>query len=312
MARNRKKTLRRRLNYFRIWQMTGRRIGKCTDVIYERHECLNCGTSYNGKYCPHCGQGAKEKRLTFADIFNNLLGLVLNMEKGFLYTVLCLLLRPGHMIRDYIEGKRVRYTRPIQLLFILATVSIAVNYFFDDGTSVKPISICNPQNVCDTLVPDSLSQSAIDFELSMDGEDLIKNGAGNEKLEQLYNGIFDWMADNLGLTTLLFLPFLVFPLFVSYRRTRGGVTLNLTEYFFATVYMCDQWYLLYLITYPLPESVAVLMLFPVVFVWDCRQLFRISWGSSIRRMLLFSALAFVEMLVLLTLLIILIYYKFAL
>lgn len=303
MSRKRKSSLKRRLHYFRLWQVSGRRISKSADVIYERHECLNCGTSFNGNYCPHCGQGAKEKRLTFVDVFDNLLGLVLNMEKGFLYTVLCLLLRPGYMIRDYIEGKRVRYTRPIQLLFILATISIAVNYFFGDNSSNNQI-VYNavPKNVCDTLTVDSLSQTGIDSKSTfVNGVSIISDGERDFELEQVFNNVIDWMSDNLGLTTLLFLPFLMLPMFVSYRWKNEGRKYNFTEFFFVTVYICDQWYLLYLITYALPNSVdCLLCFFPVVFVWDCRQLFRISWGSSIKRMLLFSVLSFVLLLLLLT------------
>ncbi len=308
MSRKRKISLKGTLRRFRIWQETGRRAYRRTDAMAEEHKCLNCETVFRGNYCPVCGQSAREKRLSFADIFSNLMGIILNMEKGFLYTVLCLILRPGYMIRDYISGHRIRYTRPIQLLFILATISIAVNYLSGNSFDANSMEVkIMPQALHDSLPLTTLYDSLANFDeskmtnfLSIDYEsDSESDKAMAEKMEHSIVSVIQWITDNLGLATLLFLPFLVLPMFLSFRKTKAGGSLCLTEYFFVTIYICDQWLLLHLIAYPLPSSTLFMLLFfPIVFIYDCRQLFRISWGDSVVRTMLFSFLSVVEMLLL--------------
>lgn len=307
--RTKRKNVKSRLRRFRIWQRTGRKAYSRIAAMSEEHKCLNCETVFIGNYCPVCGQSAKEKRLSFADIFSNLMGIILNMEKGFLYTVLCLILRPGYMIRDYIRGRRVRYTRPVQLLFIMATLSVALNCLLGNSFNASDMEVrVMPQALHDSLPLNTLYDSLANLDeskmtnfLSIDYEsDSESDKAMAEKMEHSIVSVIQWITDNLGLATLLFLPFLLLPMFLSFRKTKAGVKLCLTEFFFVTIYICDQWYLLYLITYPLPSStLLLLMFFPIVFICDCRQVFGITWGSSIKRTMLFSFLSVLEMFVLL-------------
>ncbi len=304
MTCKRRISFKSRLRRFRIWQRTGRKTYSRIAAMPEEHKCLNCETVFNGNYCPVCGQSAKEKRLSFADIFSNLMGIILNMEKGFLYTVLCLILRPGYMMRDYISGRRIRYTRPVQLLFIMATLSVALNCLLDNSFNASDMEVrVMPQVLHDSLPLDTLYDSLANLDDSKTTNLLsisYDNSSESKKIEQFIKGAFQWIADNLGLATLMFLPFLLLPMFLSFRKTKAGVKLCLTEFFFVTIYICDQWYLLYLITYPLPSStLLLLMFFPIVFICDCRQVFGITWGSSIKRTMLFSFLSVLEMLVLL-------------
>lgn len=36
-------------------------------------KCLNCGTEFEGKFCPECGQSAKTGRYTTRFIFENMM-----------------------------------------------------------------------------------------------------------------------------------------------------------------------------------------------------------------------------------------------
>ena len=36
--------------------------------------CLNCNNTYEGAYCPHCGQSAKTKRLRLIEMVNDFIG----------------------------------------------------------------------------------------------------------------------------------------------------------------------------------------------------------------------------------------------
>ena len=84
--------------------------------------CLNCGNTFKGEFCPHCGQNASTKRLkiteTAADFVNSFVG----GDNKFMRTCIDLFTRPGYMVRDYLLGKRVRYYNPLQLFLFLLTV----------------------------------------------------------------------------------------------------------------------------------------------------------------------------------------------
>lgn len=86
----------------------------------ECEPCRNCGTHYNGKYCPECGQEADTGAPTaLGFIYEFLTRNVL--EKGKLPRTLWHLLRyPGGLTVDFLEGRRARYIRPVRLYLILS------------------------------------------------------------------------------------------------------------------------------------------------------------------------------------------------
>lgn len=114
--------------FLRVKRKAGHKLAK---VNTTPTTCLNCKNTFIGNYCNHCGQSRKTVRYNFRSIFQNILGGITNIDHGFGYTLLELLVRPGYMIKDYISGKRVRYFRPFQLLFILAAVYILLVQIID-------------------------------------------------------------------------------------------------------------------------------------------------------------------------------------
>jgi hypothetical protein len=74
--------------------------------------CTNCGLARAGEFCAACGQRAVR------GIAQQVARDVLNLDHGILFTALELTRRPGDAIRDYVDGKRVRYAGPVKY-FIL-------------------------------------------------------------------------------------------------------------------------------------------------------------------------------------------------
>lgn len=110
-----------RLRAFRIKQIQGKTIPPADS---ETCTCLNCGTTYTGSYCSRCGQSRHTTRYRLSNALSNIASGFFNIDHGFGRTLLELLYRPGYMIADYISGKRARYFRPFQTLFILAALYI--------------------------------------------------------------------------------------------------------------------------------------------------------------------------------------------
>ena len=86
--------------------------------------CLNCGTEFEGKFCPECGQKADTGCFTMRFIFENLVAAFTSKDGGLWFTLKNLFSRPGAMIVDNLNGKRRRYFSPFPLLFFALTVYI--------------------------------------------------------------------------------------------------------------------------------------------------------------------------------------------
>jgi hypothetical protein len=91
--------------------------------------CLNCTQSYEGRFCPECGQKAQTHRITFTSIAHDIPHSVFHVDKGFVYTFIQLLKDPGSSIRGFIEGKRIKHYAPFAYLFILSAATSLVAHF---------------------------------------------------------------------------------------------------------------------------------------------------------------------------------------
>jgi Protein of unknown function (DUF3667) len=80
--------------------------------------CLNCKTSFEGKYCPNCSQEAHVGRITWKDILHQLPHGLFHLDGGLLHTAKELTVRPGLALREYLEGKRVNHFNPFLYLML--------------------------------------------------------------------------------------------------------------------------------------------------------------------------------------------------
>ncbi len=89
----------------------------------KRHECKNCSELFVGNFCPNCGQDAHEHRINAHYFLHDIPHSVFHVDQGFFYTIKMLFTRPGLMIREYLEGKRVKYFRPIAYVMVMTALS---------------------------------------------------------------------------------------------------------------------------------------------------------------------------------------------
>ena len=82
--------------------------------------CKNCGHRFEGKFCSNCGQTVDTKRIDFHYLKHQIPHSFFHIDTGLLYTSKQLFLRPGHAIREYLEGKRVNHIKPLSFILILA------------------------------------------------------------------------------------------------------------------------------------------------------------------------------------------------
>jgi hypothetical protein len=93
--------------------------------------CLNCESALAApaRFCAHCGQRTDTARLTFGDIWRDLMHAFVNVERGPLVFAWALLTRPGGVAREYVGGKRRRHYGPFATLAVLVGVTaLEVNF----------------------------------------------------------------------------------------------------------------------------------------------------------------------------------------
>ena len=97
-------------------------------------QCKNCSSSFESRYCPNCGAPAVVKRIDRHYVMHEVQHGIMHLEKGFLFTAKQLILRPGHSIREFIEGGRTKYYKPIGFVIISSIIYTALGHYFDNST----------------------------------------------------------------------------------------------------------------------------------------------------------------------------------
>ena len=90
--------------------------------------CKNCGTAVEKNFCTNCGQSVTVQRITTAFVLNDLIHGVFHIHHGLLFTTKELLLRPGQMIRDYLNGRRVKHFRPVTMVLVLSAAYLVISH----------------------------------------------------------------------------------------------------------------------------------------------------------------------------------------
>jgi hypothetical protein len=100
--------------------------------------CKNCNQQFVGNFCNHCGQAADTHKLSMHFIWHELQHGLFHFDNGIFYTIRQLLTRPGHTIREFINGKRVHHFKPLSLVVVLATFyGVFTHYLIGNFIKVK-------------------------------------------------------------------------------------------------------------------------------------------------------------------------------
>jgi hypothetical protein len=111
-------------------------------------QCLNCGTTLLGPFCHYCGQPDKNFLRFFPVLLRELMEDFLDFDSRFMRTMKPLLFKPGKLTRDYLDGRRFRYTPPLRLyifssiacFFLAALFATDVIEFNRDGADAGDVA----------------------------------------------------------------------------------------------------------------------------------------------------------------------------
>ena len=95
----------------------------------DSQSCMNCGTELTGQYCGHCGQRATSRFISIFELLRDAFGDLFELDSRLWRTMLPLLIRPGLLTKDYLEGRRARYMPPFRMYLVLSLLFFVVAFF---------------------------------------------------------------------------------------------------------------------------------------------------------------------------------------
>ncbi|SDG76374.1 Protein of unknown function [Prevotella communis] len=226
--------LKEKYRVFKEWQQRPYQVAPLTQ---EEHTCATCGTSYQGNYCPRCGQSSRIGRYSMKTAFLLFLDVWGLGNRGMFRSIRDLLLRPGYMIRDYLGGMHMAYFPPFKMFFLLATLSILVN----SGLNIRG------ENQLVKVV--QTYERSIDMDIrTVPAEQKagVKSGTDNERLDfgEKINGTLKvfirFLIDHQTVVELVWLLVLSLPLYVLFRNCPAIPDLYYTEFFVAMIYITNM------------------------------------------------------------------------
>lgn len=104
--------------------------------------CKNCEQVISGAYCSHCGQRAAVHKVTFKETFSDLADSMFSLSAPLWTTLRLLIVNPGKLLREYLDGKRKKYYKPVTFFILTTIVYLLCKSLMD----YNPLSKAEPQS----------------------------------------------------------------------------------------------------------------------------------------------------------------------
>ena len=237
---------------FKQWQEQPFKYTFDPDTV--RH-CNNCHHDFTGNFCPVCSQKAGMGRIGWSSVRQGVMDIWGLGTRSLLYTIWQLLMRPGHIIGDYIDGKRQVSFPPVKMLFIVAVIYSMVFYWFIPN--VLRIQVAEP--------------------------------AVNEEQLKALATFSTWIKNNFSWYSLIMALLAVLPTWVFFRHSPRHTAHSLPEGFFIQVFLAVIMVVFSFLFIPLVlvnpslSSFLSLLIYGVYYIIVYRYLFGYGLWSTLWR-----------------------------
>lgn len=227
--------------------------------------CKSCGQHLHldQKFCHNCGQNSNTHRINFHFLVHEVQHGIFHVDKGIFYTIKELFTRPGHTIREYIEGRRQSHFKPVLLIMILGTVSFFLNKLIYNDNDL----------LINTSDLEELKKSK-EYKNAMDGSKGAK--LLDYFMEEIHR-ISNWINEHFALSVLILIPIFAFAMYLAYFTRNKSKRLNYAEFLVIATYLSAQTMVISIIAIPFREiidsTVFLLMMFAVN-LWTMIQFYK--------------------------------------
>jgi hypothetical protein len=88
--------------------------------MHPYHACKNCGHAFEGKFCNACGEKLyTDKDKSVKHLLEEAFHFLTHFDSKFFTTMKLVLFKTGHYSREYCEGRRKKYFKPVSLFLIV-------------------------------------------------------------------------------------------------------------------------------------------------------------------------------------------------
>ena len=270
--------LKEKYNRFKEWQLQPHQVAP---LVNEPHECATCGTHYEGNYCPRCGQSAKIGRYSFKKAFLLFLDVWGLGNRGMFRTIRDLILRPGYMIRDYLQRMQMAYFPPFKMFFLLVALSLIV----ETGLNVKMENrLKSTQEQFVQGVNNAFAEKDNSSVTVADSSDSVQDFISHE--------VNDWMMKHISIVTIVFLLLFSGPLYLFFRKSPAYPNIRFSEFFVAMVYSMNMIDIFSIVTNFLCLNVFLDFFFLFLIIIPIKQLSGYSYWRTLLHFILALMLIF--------------------
>lgn len=227
----------------------------------KKHRCDCCGEEHEGNFCPLCGQKATHGPVTWNSVWTGVMEIWGLHSRSMPYTAWQLLFRPGHLMRDYVTGKRQVSFPPVKMLVLLGVIVYLLGHLLspkDYSHEIAKITSTGPL-----------------FYVSY---------------------AWNWLQAHNEWMMLVVFSTLILPTWIVFRHAPLLKRHTLPQGFFIQVFIANQslvvefiMLLMYIVLYCVPyrnlNIVTAILLFIYLYI-DYKQLFGYNWWGTAWRMLM--------------------------
>ena len=121
-------------------------------------ECKNCANLRDTEfdYCPQCGAKVIRNRLTFRNLWNDIIHRYFDIDNTFLRTFIHLITKPEEVIDGYIHGVRKKYVNPVSYFAFALTLAglqvFLIRKFFPNAYDISTITTNGQEEFANTMM----------------------------------------------------------------------------------------------------------------------------------------------------------------
>lgn len=162
-----------------------------TSDMLDTHTCKSCGNEFKGTYCNLCGEKViTPKDRSFRKFLSTILIAVTFVDNKFIKSLWLIIKNPGFLSKEYAEGRRVNYIRPMQMFFVLNLIYFLfpILQLFNSSLRTQMYYLFHSEMVRNMVINRVASEG-----LSLDGFSLMYDGKSTG-LAKLLIVIFVFLA----------------------------------------------------------------------------------------------------------------------
>ena len=239
--------------------------------------CHNCGIRLTGPFCAACGQKDLPLSVTLHDFSHELTHEMLHVDGRLFQSVRRLLVSPGFLAREYIQGHRARWISPIRLYLIFSVAFFALSAI--TGVRAGVTTGGQPRSGFHVSFGRGAQSGAASAGNDADAENAARK-LGFENMAAMQDAVDHAILSWIPRVMFVLLPLFAWLVTVAYRRVDG----NYLHHLIFAVHVHAAWFaagtVAKVVELAAPEAgQALLKLVPVVGVVYAVMAFRHLYGK---------------------------------